>query len=167
VGQSTSGDSSSISLPGGGVVTASTITVSAEENKPTVSELARKILPIINTLKAEVAALQLALSVLPSVEQAVKELKEGYMLLKQQCDGYDLYQAKTDAALKLLNQASLAYDFLKLPRNVVTPLNAPGMPTMWYLSNEVVVDPAPHVPNTLMSPPSGDLSMLDFDTFFQ
>jgi len=63
VGQSSSGDSNTINLPGGVVDTVGAIKVSteakvsAEANKRTVTELARKIFPIINTLKAEVDAL--------------------------------------------------------------------------------------------------------------
>jgi len=97
--------------------------VCVQVNKPTVNELALKIIPVINILKAEVVALQLALSILPSLELTVRELKEGYLLLEQKCDGCIVHQAKTDAALKLLNQALVAHDFSKLPRNVSMPLN--------------------------------------------
>jgi len=119
-------------------------------------------------LKAEVAALQLTLSVLPSIEQAVKKLKEGYLLLEQKCDGWVVHQVKTDASLMLLNQASIAYDFSKLPRNVGMPFNVPGMPTMvGILSNEVVADPALRAPYPVVSLLSVDLSLLDFATLFQ
>jgi len=71
----------------------------------TVKELAMKIIPLLNTLKAQVADLQLTLSVLLSVELAVKELKEGYLLLERKCGGCVVHQVKTDAALKVLNQS--------------------------------------------------------------
>jgi len=174
VGQPFSGVSNIIDLPGGAVGNVGAIIVSTESNvsadlnKRTVTELARKIFPIINTLKVEIAALQLTQSVLPNVEQAVRELKDSYLSLERQCDGCVLHRAKTDAALKLLNQAALAYDFSKIPPKVVTPLPVPGPPLMvGILSHEVVVNPAPHVSNALLSPSSGDLSLLDFDTFFQ
>jgi len=98
----------------------------------TVKELAMKMIPLINTLKAQVADLQLTLSVLPSVEQAVKELKEGYLLLEQKCGGCVVHQVKTDAALKLLNQSSLAYDFFfYFPGMWVCPLVCQVCPPWW------------------------------------
>jgi len=134
----------------------------------TVKELAMKIIPLINTLKAQVADLQSTLSVLPSVELAVKELKEGYLLLERKSGGFSIHQVKTDAALKLLNQCSLAYDFSKIPRDVSMPPCVPGMPTMvGILSNEVLVGPAFRAPHTVVSTPSVELSMLDFDILFQ
>jgi len=134
----------------------------------TVKELAMKIIPLINTLKAQVANLQLTLSVLPNVEQVVKELKASYLLLEQKCGCCVVHQGKTDAALKLLNQSSLAYDFSKLPRDVGMPLSVQGMPTMvGILSNEVMAGPALRGPKTVVSPPLVDLSMLDFDNLFQ
>jgi len=158
VGQSTSGDSSSISLHGGGVGSVGSIIVRGEVDKLTVSGLALKIKPVINTLKAELAALQLT----------VKELKEGYLLLEQKFGGCVVHQAQTDAALKMLNQAMVAYDFSKITRNVGMPLNVLGTPTMvGILTNEVKNGPALRAPNSVVSTPPVDLSMLDFDNFFQ
>jgi len=134
----------------------------------TVKELANKVIPLINTLKAQVADLQLTLSVLLSVELAVKELRESYILLEQKCCGLGVHQAKTDEALKLLSQCSLAYNFSKLPRVVNMPASVSGMPTMvGILSNEVMVGPAIRAPHPVVSPPSVELSMLDFDILLQ
>jgi len=120
----------------------------------TVKEFALKIIQLINTLKALVADLQLTLSVFPRIDQAVRELE-------QKCFGFG-------EALKLLNQSSLAYDFSKLFRGVDMPLSAPVMPTMvGILANEVMTGPAPCGSNTVVSPPSVDLSMLDFDNLFE
>jgi len=167
MGQSSSGESRPNNHSGGVVGSAGAKIVCVEVHKLTVTELALKIIPIINILKAKVAALQLTLSVLPSIEQAVKELKEGYLLLEQKCDGSVVHQVKTDAALKLLNQALITYDFSKLPRNVGMPLNVPGMPTMvGIFSNEVVADTALRAPKPVVSLPSVDLSLLDFAALF-
>jgi len=57
LGQSTSGDSSSISHPGGGVGSVGSVIVSGEVDKLTVSGLALKMKPVIYTLKAELVAL--------------------------------------------------------------------------------------------------------------
>jgi len=123
---------------------------------------------LINTLKTQVADLQLTLSVLPSAELAVKELRESYILLEQKCCGLGVHQAKTDEVLKLLNQCSLAYDFSKLPRVVNMPSSVSGMPTMvGILSNEVIIGPVIRAPHPVVSPPSVELSMLDFDILFQ
>jgi len=98
---STSGDLSAISLPGGGAGPVGSDIVSGEINKLTVSGLAVKIKPVIDMLKAELVALHLT----------VKELKESYLVLEQKCGGCVVHQAQTDAALKVLNEAMVAYDF--------------------------------------------------------
>jgi len=100
----------------------------------------------------------------------VKELKEGYLLLEQKCGGCVVHQSQTDAALKVLNQAMVAYDFSKIPPNVGMPLNALGTPTTTMVgihTTEVKNGPVHRAPNTVESTPSVDLSMLDFDNLFQ
>jgi len=156
--QCTSGDLSSVSFPGGGVGSVGSIIVSGEADKLTVSGLALKIKPVINTLKVELAALHLT----------VKELKEGYLLLEQKYDACVVHQAQTDAALKIVNQALVAYDHSKIPRNVGVPLNVLGTPTMvGILNNEVKSGPVLCAPNSVASILPVDLSMLDFDNLFQ
>jgi len=132
--------------------------VSGEINKLTVSGLAVKIKPVIDMLKADLVALHLTL----------KELKESYLVLEQKCGGCVVHQAQTDAALKVLNEAMVAYDFSKIPRGAGVPFKVVGMPTKVVIhNNEVKNEPIHFAPDTVRSTPPVDLSMLDFDNLFQ
>jgi len=134
----------------------------------TVRDLALKIIPIINTLKTEVADIQLALSVLLRVELAIKELKEGFILLDRKCDVLGTYQVKTDAALKVLNQCALASEFSPIPPEVRKPPSILNIPTMvGGITNDVVNGPVSRDPHTRVPTPSVEMSMFDIDTLFQ
>jgi len=134
----------------------------------TVTELALKIIPILNTLKAEMASIQLAIRELPSLVLALKELKKGFLELQRKSAVFNIKVVQIDLALKSLNKSSLAYEFSKIPLEVRKPPSILKMPTrVVSSSNDVMVGPVSRAPNTVVSPPSDDLSMLDFNDLFQ
>jgi len=89
---SATGDSSSLSVRGGVVgvvggpgVVGEVIDRNVASKLVAATERVLKMLPLLNTLKAQVADLQVAVSVLPSVELAVKELKASCVELERKC----------------------------------------------------------------------------------
>jgi len=87
----------------------------------TVTELAMKIIPILSTLKAEMANIQLAISELPGLGLAVKELKEGFIEMERKSAVFDIKLVQTDLALKSLNKSSLVFESSKIPLEVRKP----------------------------------------------
>jgi len=77
----------------------------------TATELALRVIPLINSIKVQLGEVQLALDVLPVFQIAVNELKAGFVAINTKYSTLSDRLVKTNAALKSLNDWSIAYDF--------------------------------------------------------
>jgi len=139
----------------------------------TVTELALRVIPLVNGLKFQLVDMQRALGVLPAVQLAIKELREGFLMLDKKCNDLIISQGKTDVSVKVLDQWSLAYDFSKIPSGLVNsplngPISVPVVPTMvGVITGGPVVGVIDGVTPDVVAPPLVELFILDLDTMFQ
>jgi len=80
----------------------------------TATELARRVIPLINSLKVQLGEVQLALDVLPVLQTAINDLKAGLVDVKTKYHKLSDRLVKTNAALKSLDDWSIAYDFSRV-----------------------------------------------------
>jgi len=85
-------------------------------NSLTASELASKVIPAINALKA---LLTTTVAALPVLEAAVVELKAGQLELAPKVGDLTSKLAETRASVKLLDNWTIAAEFAQIPRGVV------------------------------------------------
>jgi len=88
-------------------------------NSLTVSELALKVIPAINTLKALLVELTTSVAVLPVLEAAVIELKAGQLELARKVGDLTSKLTETRASVKLLDDWTIAAEFAQLPKGAV------------------------------------------------
>jgi len=87
----------------------------------TATELALRVIPLINSIKVQLGEVQLALDVLPVFQTAINELKAGFVDIKIKYHKSSDRLVKTNTALKSLDDWSIAYDFWRV-KKVPVPL---------------------------------------------
>jgi len=111
----------------GVVVVDGTELVTSDSTAPrpaTATELALRVIPLINNIKTQLVDVQLALDVLPAIQLAIKELKDGYIALDLKYGSLADRLVKTDVAVKILDDWSIAYDFSRTKKvSVSFPVN--------------------------------------------
>jgi len=80
----------------------------------TATELALRVFFLINSSKVQLGEVQLALDVLPVLQIAINELKEGLVAINMKFTSLADRLVKTNAALKSLDDWSIAYDFSRI-----------------------------------------------------
>jgi len=81
----------------------------------TASELALKVIPIINALKAQFAGMLVSLAAIPLLEAAVAGAKAGQVDLTRKVLDLTQKQSETRASFKLLDDWTIAAEFDQLP----------------------------------------------------
>jgi len=103
----------------GTVVGGVSVPVEPVVNSLTASELALKVIPAINALKALLVGLTTTVAVLPVLEAAVVELKAGQLELARKVGDLTSKLTETRVSVKLLDDWTIAAEFAQLPRGVV------------------------------------------------
>jgi len=88
-------------------------------NTLTASELALKVIPAINALKALVVGLTASVSVLPGLEAAIVGLKAGQLELAKKVGELTGKLTETRASLKVLEYWAVAAEFAQLSKGTV------------------------------------------------
>jgi len=104
-----------VGVSGGGVVGSLGVVGGAL----TASELAVKVIPIINALKAQLAGVSVSLAAIPVLEAAVAEAKAGQLDLIRKVADLTQKLTETRASVKLLDDWTIAAEFAQLPRVAV------------------------------------------------
>jgi len=112
VDRSTATSGTSVGVSVGGVVGS----VGVVGGALTASELALKVIPIINALKAQVAGVSVSLSAIPVLEAAVAEARAGQVDLARKVVDLTQKLTETRASVKLLDGWMVAAEFAQLPR---------------------------------------------------
>jgi len=88
----------------------------------TATELALRVIPLINNIKTQLVDVQLALDVLPAIQLATKELKDGYVALDRKYGSLAYRLVKTDVAVKILDDWCLLRMIFHEPKRLVCHL---------------------------------------------
>jgi len=104
---------------GGGLGPVDPVVTLTAVNALTASELALKVIPAINALKALVVGLTTSVSVLPVLEAAIVELKAGQLELARKVGDLTGKLAETRASVKLLDDWAIAAEFAQLSKGTV------------------------------------------------
>jgi len=104
---------------GGGLGPVDPVVTLTAVNALTASELALKVIPAINALKALVVGLTTSVSVLPVLEAAIVDLKAGQLELAKKVGELTGKLTETRASVKVLDDWTIATEFAQLSRGVV------------------------------------------------
>jgi len=178
--QSSSGELNALSLFGGVVgavggvvgVVGGVVDPDVAVRPVTVTELALRVIPLINNLKAQLVEVQLALKVLSTFQTVINQLKEDFVVLNTKYGGLDECLVKTNAVLKSLDDWSIAYDFSRasnghVPLSVKIPIVAPLIQAnVSAYSNHVAVHFVNSDGKLAVASELVEMSIIDLDNMF-
>jgi len=104
-----------VGVSGGGVV----VSAGVVGNPLTASELALKVIPINNALKAQLAGMSTSMVAIPVKEAAIGELKVGQVDSSRKLAELSRKVSETCASGKFLNDWTIAAEFAQLHRGDV------------------------------------------------